>query len=120
MGLEPSFKLGSMKICTKFNQADDDDQITENYNNIIQNKSVKVTPSFKFSAAQQISVFSDIESSTMLSKLFELNQAPSMQLSVKQNNTNNDRTKHTQIRIEKGNHNSAYCLIQIKLFVMET
>ena len=124
MGLEPSFKLGSMKICTKFNQADDDDQITKNHNDIIQNKSVKVTPSFKFSAEQQISVFSDIESSmtvpTMLSKLFELNQAPSMQLSVKQNNTNNDRTKHTQIRIEKGNHNSAYCLIQIKLFVMET
>merc|ERR1712141_714601 len=84
------------------------DQITENHNNIIQNKSVNVTPSFKFSAEQQVSVFSDIESSMTaptMSKLFELNQAPSMPLSVKQNDTNNDRTKHTQIRIEKGNHN---------------
>ena len=123
MGLEPSSKLMSMKRCTKFNQADDDDQITKNYNDIFQNKSVKVTPSFKFSAEQQISVLSDIESSmtvpTMLSKLFELNPVPSMQLSVKQNNTNNDRTKHTEIRIAKGNHNDGNGMMETKTTLVQ-
>ena len=100
-----------MNKCTKINPAetldqntDDDDQNTENYNKMNQNTTLKM---FSYSTDQQTNVSLDIQSSmtvpTMLSKLFVVNKVPSIQISNKQNNMDNNRNNIPEMKISEGN-----------------
>ena len=111
MGLEPSSKFVSMNKCTKINPAetldqnnDYHDQNTENYNKMNQNTTLKMS---SYSTEQQTNVSLDIQSSmtvpTMLSKLFVVNKVPSIQISNKQNNMDNNRNNIPEMKISEGN-----------------
>ena len=111
MGLEPSSKFVSMNKCTKISPAetldqnnDYHDQNTENYNKMNQNTTLKMS---SYSTEQQTNVSLDIQSSmtvpTMLSKLFVVNKVPSIQISNKQNNMDNNRNNIPEMKISEGN-----------------